>query len=71
MVVDKLLPDQLHHMQDVLGQEERDLGEDHGTLVTGNGLLLGPLLAVEVAVALGGEELWEGEGRGGEQLVLH
>ena len=68
MVVDELLPDQLDHAQHMLGQEEGDLGENHCTLVTRNGVLLGPLLAVEVPVTLGGEELRGGveEGRRGE-----
>ena len=68
MVVDELLPDQLDHAQHMLGQEEGDLGEDNCTLVTCNGVLLGPLLAVEVPMTLGGEELRGGveEGRGGE-----
>ena len=72
MVVDELLPDQLDHAQHMLGQEEGDLGEDNCTLVTRNGVLLGPLLAVEVSVTLGGEELRGGveeerRGRGGER----
>ena len=66
MVVDELLSHQLHNVEHVLGEQEGYLGEDHGTLVTSNGLLLGPLLAMEVAVTLGGQELGGGEGRGGE-----
>ena len=60
MVVDELLADQLHHMQHVLGKEEGDLGEHHRTLVAGNVLLLGPLLAMEVSMALGGQQLRRG-----------
>ena len=68
MVVDELLPDQLDHAQHMLGQEEGDLGEDNCTLVTRNRVLLGPLLAVEVPMTLGGEELRGGveEGRRAE-----